>query len=129
MNRVRGGAVNCCARMERIILVRGGEEDVVLVDSCNRYMKGWGIHRQSRTLVHHIVVFIPAQAAMTDFVVCCMPSLHRGQERTSTKGLRAVLIAVGARSGLASQANGATARLQAFISVSCSGVPQVSSRG
>ena len=42
--------------------------------------------------------FIPAQAATTDFTVCWAPSLHREQGAMFNKGLRAALIAVGAKS-------------------------------
>jgi len=41
---------------------------------------------------------MPAQAATTDFTVCWVPSLHREQGAMFNKGLRAALIAVGAKS-------------------------------
>lgn len=41
---------------------------------------------------------MPAQAATTDFTVCWAPSLHREQGAMFNKGLRAALIAVGAKS-------------------------------
>ena len=41
---------------------------------------------------------MPTQAATRDLVVWWMPSLHREQETTSTKGPRAALMTVGARS-------------------------------
>lgn len=41
---------------------------------------------------------MPAQAATTDFTVCWVPSLHREQGAMYNKGLRAALIAVGAKS-------------------------------
>lgn len=39
-----------------------------------------------------------AQSATRDFTVCWMPSSHREQGATPTRGLRAVLITVGAKS-------------------------------
>jgi len=77
----------------------------------------------------HIVVFIPAQEATRDLTVCWMPSLHREQETVSARGAKVVMMTVGAKPGRVFQANEATARLQAFISASCSSAPQVSSGG